>query len=219
MRLLFLQVLRTYYGGRDITPEDLKAALIVGMGPREHRRLMKKRFLRQQRSSKNEDLNITDAKTVSSGQCCSQTSNGDIAQIIMDPKTCITNQVEDETPLPPSEVDQAGKSEADQVGKSKADQAEQNSALDDDQNADVSGSDEDTKLSTVAVEPARKHSRRSITKESLLGHGPHGKQVVDMIIEKEGDEGIRHFCQLWRAVFVDALQPAFLPPGWDVTHR
>ena len=37
--------------------------------------------------------------------------------------------------------------------------------------------------------------------------------------EKEGDEGIRHFCQLWRAVFVDALQPAFLPPGWDVTHR
>jgi len=208
---LFLQVLRTYYGGRDITAEDLKAALVVGMGPREHRRLMKKRFLRQQRSSNpsstNEDLSITDANTVvssgqrSSGQCSSRTIDGDI---VSDPKTCVPGQENNDTPPPPSEVDQA----------------ENNSVSYENQNADVSGSDEDTKSSTVAVEPtARRHSRRSINKESLLGHGPHGKQVVDMIIEKEGDEGIRQFCQLWRTVFVDALQPAFLPPGWDVTHR
>jgi hypothetical protein len=43
--LLRAQVVRQYYGGREIGPEDLTAALSAGMGPREHRRLSKKKRL------------------------------------------------------------------------------------------------------------------------------------------------------------------------------
>ncbi|KAJ4760723.1 hypothetical protein LUZ62_071098 [Rhynchospora pubera] len=53
---------------------------------------------------------------------------------------------------------------------------------------------------------------------SLLGHGPHGKLVVEQLLEKYGDEGILQFCQKWREVFVEALQPQFLPGGWNIKH-
>lgn len=56
-------------------------------------------------------------------------------------------------------------------------------------------------------------------KLSLLGHGPHGKQVVDHLLREYGEEGIRQFCQRWRQVFVAATKPRFLPAGWDVNHR
>jgi cobalt/nickel-transporting P-type ATPase D len=54
---------------------------------------------------------------------------------------------------------------------------------------------------------------------SLLGHGPHGKLVVEQLLEKSGEEGILHFCQKWREVFVEALHPKFLPGGWNIKHR
>ncbi|KAH9290554.1 hypothetical protein KI387_034671, partial [Taxus chinensis] len=38
-------VIKTYFGGKDITDEDLEAALFVGMGPKEKRRLRKRRGL------------------------------------------------------------------------------------------------------------------------------------------------------------------------------
>ncbi|CAM8984903.1 unnamed protein product [Rhodiola kirilowii] len=57
-----------------------------------------------------------------------------------------------------------------------------------------------------------------IQKLSLLGHGPHGKQVVDHLLKVYGESGISVFCQQWRRVFVDAVHPRFLAPGWDVNH-
>ncbi|GKB74277.1 hypothetical protein Tco_0935689 [Tanacetum coccineum] len=58
------------------------------------------------------------------------------------------------------------------------------------------------------------------SKLSLLGHGPHGKQVIDYLPEGEtGEDGIHEFCQRWRQVFVEAINPRFLSAGWDVTHR
>lgn len=54
---------------------------------------------------------------------------------------------------------------------------------------------------------------------SLLGHGPHGKLVVEQLLEKYGEEGILEFCQKWRQVFVEALHPKFLPGGWNIKHR
>lgn len=60
---------------------------------------------------------------------------------------------------------------------------------------------------------------KSKSKLSLLGHGPHGKQVVDHILKEHGDDGISQFCQRWRQVFVEAVHPRFLPTGWDVMHR
>ena len=38
-------VIKNYYEGRDINREDLEAALLVGMGPREKRHLSKKKGL------------------------------------------------------------------------------------------------------------------------------------------------------------------------------
>ncbi|GKD04639.1 hypothetical protein Tco_1179613 [Tanacetum coccineum] len=57
------------------------------------------------------------------------------------------------------------------------------------------------------------------SKLSLLGHGLHGKQVVDYLLKEHGEDGIHEFCQRWRQVFVEAINPRFLPAGWDVTHR
>lgn len=54
---------------------------------------------------------------------------------------------------------------------------------------------------------------------SLLGHGPHGKLVVEQLLENYGEEGILQFCQKWRQVFVEALHPQFLPGGWNIKHR
>jgi hypothetical protein len=38
-----VQIVKSYYGGRDVTPEDLEMALLVGMSPHERRRLEKKK--------------------------------------------------------------------------------------------------------------------------------------------------------------------------------
>lgn len=57
------------------------------------------------------------------------------------------------------------------------------------------------------------------SKLSLLGHGPHGKRVVDYLLREHGEDGIRQFCQRWRQVFVESIRPRFLPAGWDVMHR
>lgn len=61
-------------------------------------------------------------------------------------------------------------------------------------------------------------SSKSASKMSLLGHGPHGNQVVNHLLKEYGDDGIQEFCKRWRQVFVDAIKPRFLPAGWDVTH-
>ncbi|XP_017253586.1 protein RRP6-like 3 isoform X1 [Daucus carota subsp. sativus] len=61
-------------------------------------------------------------------------------------------------------------------------------------------------------------SSKSASKMSLLGHGPHGNQVVNHLLKEYGDDGVQEFCQRWRQVFVDAIKPRFLPAGWDVTH-
>lgn len=60
--------------------------------------------------------------------------------------------------------------------------------------------------------------RRQKQRASLLGHGPHGKKVVEMLLETEGDNGVLHFCQMWRSVFVESVKPTHLPAGWDILH-
>jgi cation-transporting P-type ATPase D len=57
------------------------------------------------------------------------------------------------------------------------------------------------------------------SKLSLLGHGPHGKQIVEYLLREHGEDGVRDFCQRWRKVFVDAVHPRHLPGGWNVSHR
>jgi cation-transporting P-type ATPase D len=80
--------------------------------------------------------------------------------------------------------------------------------------SDLSDSRDEESLRDEDSTQAKHHS-----KLSLLGHGPHGKQVVDHLLKEYGEDGVREFCQRWRQVFVDALKPRFLPGGWDVKHR
>ena len=56
-------------------------------------------------------------------------------------------------------------------------------------------------------------------KISLLGHGHHGKQVVELLLANGEEEAIHQFCQRWRQVFVEAVRPRYLPSGWNIKHR
>ncbi|KAL0740652.1 hypothetical protein Bca4012_082165 [Brassica carinata] len=154
-----LQTVKMYYGGRDITEEDLEKALLIGMSPHERRKLERKKgvSLKQENSS-----NDTDA-----------------------------NSFEEAPP------------EGDMNGESSV-------------AGDESGGDGAPELNDTQCNGNILHQQNS--KLSLLGHGPHGKQVVEYLLKEYGEDGVRDFCQRWRKVFVDALHPRHLPGGWDVTH-
>eukprot|EP00271_Cylindrocystis_brebissonii_P017801 TRINITY_DN4772_c0_g2_i1.p1 TRINITY_DN4772_c0_g2~~TRINITY_DN4772_c0_g2_i1.p1 ORF type:complete len:969 (+),score=144.85 TRINITY_DN4772_c0_g2_i1:140-2908(+) len=66
-------------------------------------------------------------------------------------------------------------------------------------------------------------SDQRYTPPALTGHGWHGLKVVNRLLSTEGEGGgegaLREFNERWRQVFVEALQPRFLPPGWDIKHR
>ncbi|XP_024451575.1 protein RRP6-like 3 isoform X5 [Populus trichocarpa] len=137
------QIVMQYYGGREISEEDLERALLVGMSPHERRRFEKKRRFSSKHSTE---------------------------VILLDKE---------------------------QMGAAY----------------------------TMAVSTTGNSLEKAVTKDGLettemesTGHGPHGKQVVDHILEEYGEDGIRQFCQRWRQVFVEAVHPRFLPAGWDVMH-
>lgn len=206
---LFMQVVRNYYGGRDIGPEDLTAALLVGVGPREHRRLMRKKsHWQNSRSSeaKEKQCNTTNAEMQEVGTPLDIPNAGD--PDAEDVNNISANPGEDEMSPGGEEKygddDEGNYQQVNTIGTDGGDNTKGVSA---------------TSISNERSGLSSNNTHRSMHRESLLGHGPHGRQVVDMLIAKSGDDGIRHFCQIWRAVFVDALQPAYLPPGWDVSHR
>lgn len=188
-----------YYGGRQITEEDLERALLVGMSPHERRRHIKKGLaLRNSRST-----NIGDSFQMGSGDnsiqidtevgplCSNSGANGGLSS---------ANGKEID-----SDIGQTLKANCTQIsdsdGFSECNNPSNGTASSVHSNGDGSVSS--------------KHE----TKYSLLGHGPHGKQVVHYLLKQYGEDGIRQFCQTWRQVFVETLHPRFLPAGWDVMHR
>ncbi|RAL41830.1 hypothetical protein DM860_009012 [Cuscuta australis] len=54
--------------------------------------------------------------------------------------------------------------------------------------------------------------------KQCMGHGAHGKQVVEFILKENGDEGIRGFVQRWREDFVEAIHPRFLLARWNTKY-
>lgn len=81
----------------------------------------------------------------------------------------------------------------------------------------AAGSDYISEASAEPITGCLEISKRA-QKISLLGHGPHGKRVVEKLLQEKGEDGIREFCQQWRVVFVEAVKPCFLPAGWDIHH-
>lgn len=214
--------MRNYYGGREISKGDLEKALLIGMSPHERRRFEKKKKVASKQptsdvASDNNQEPGSDAKAESTPtdnvlnrteNCCNREDKNTVVLTEMD----IDNQslpsnaeVNCEVPIANSK-DLTNKSEfsvSDHISDPDSIIAE---------NGNIS-----TEIGLVQSNDDVNLKQHS--KISLLGHGPHGKQVVEFILKEYGEEGISEFCQRWRQVFVEALHPRFLPAGWNVMHR
>ncbi|GMP66832.1 hypothetical protein CsSME_00027028 [Camellia sinensis var. sinensis] len=205
-----VRIVMKYYGGREISEEDLERALLVGMTPHERRRLVKKRGSAYKKSTKSvipEEQESCDS-LASTGKTCSKEDSNLLAAEDMDVSSftlCSDLDVNAETLADNNEVTDSDRS---RVYETKC-----ISIVDTDVNESISPSNGTVNsVSDGTISP--KHN----PKLSLLGHGPHGKQVVDHLLKGYGEDGISQFCQRWRQVFVEAVHPHFLPAGWDVMH-
>ncbi|XP_060958940.1 protein RRP6-like 3 isoform X3 [Cannabis sativa] len=214
-------VVMSYYGGRDISQDDLEKALLVGMNPYERRRLNKKKgisFNHAQNSS------VTDIEHENSSS--SMTTEVNISNSSDTKEECDFSLVKDVAIHCNSSYSDLGTDGNSPTIAEKSSNSNTYIISDANNVSCVKGDDDCANKSLpngkVDYCPSKSDgSARSKhnSKLSLLGHGPHGKQVVDYILENEGDEGISQFCQKWRQVFVEAVHPRFLPAGWDIMHR
>ncbi|XP_031278693.1 protein RRP6-like 3 [Pistacia vera] len=222
------QIVMRYYGGREISEEDLERALLVGMSPRERRRLGKKRGVYLKHSNC-VDVPDEEHKNFSGGTEKSATMGATEANNLdglLATETELFGEKENHNfaTVTDDDISNAG---VDQVTSSTnnknmnsirgevSDTKDNYDGKDDDdsENRSVNGA-VDLLYPSYDGSSSPKHN----SKLSLLGHGPHGKQVVDYLLQEYGEDGIRQFCQRWRQVFVEAIQPRFLPAGWDVQH-
>lgn len=255
--LIYLQIIKRYYGRREISDEDLERALQVGMTPHERRRFEKKRGFSFRYSM---GSTPTVPKQDNHAGCTPRMSNVDTlkvdahngsyaneeigevdGELLMKKDDFGNSTLADEET---SEVDSELLMRKDDFGNSTLASditvngdvsAAFNGNMITDETTDYNGSSDsavnvdDSPLSTrqanglsdLSCPPNDErltHSEHN-SKLSLLGHGPHGKQVVEHLLKEYGENGIRDFCQRWRQVFVDAVKPRFLPGGWDVKHR
>ncbi|KAL9301414.1 Protein RRP6-like 3 [Arabidopsis thaliana] len=165
-----LQTVKMYYGGRDLSEEDLEKALLIGLSPHERRKLERKKGVSFKHSAE------------VAGMDKQEDENND-GEALADFEKIMT--VERSTV-----VDDSGD------GTSEGDGAKE--------------------LNDTQCNGNTLHQQNS--KLSLLGHGPHGKQIVEYLLREHGEDGVRDFCQRWRKVFVDAVHPRHLPGGWNVSH-
>lgn len=220
------EIIKTYYGGREISKEDLEKALQVGMTPQERRKFEKKRGV----SSKHSTGSASEVPYEGNDtDYAPRMSNGDTLKV---DNTLDGSYANEETRSGNDRQDDSGKpSLASDLAVDKATSngntifVKTTDHVDDETSYSFVDADESLNRmqpNVVSDEESIKDEDTTQAKHhsklSLLGHGPHGKQVVDHLLKEYGEDGIREFCQRWRQVFVDALKPRFLPGGWDVKH-
>lgn len=207
------QIVMQYYGGRrEISEEDLERALLVGMSPHERRRLEKKRRFSSKHYS---EVILLDKEQTGAAYTMAVSATENSLE-----KAGTTDG------LKTIDMKSAGIKEQDyfmveDTISNKEMHSDENEASDtkDDYVGNIDDSCEGGRgplNGTARNDESAPHKNN--LKLSLLGHGPHGKQVVDHILEEYGEDGIRQFCQRWRQVLVEAIHPRFLPAGWDVMH-
>ncbi|CAN6199172.1 unnamed protein product [Urochloa humidicola] len=219
-----MQIVKSYYGGRDVTPEDLEVALLVGMSPHERRRLEKKKGY----SFKARAQNII---TMSSSSNISENSGHGSEN-----SHALSEQFpEDGSESNQQEFDETGsRNQLEDLTLTQGSSSLPVSMEDTTFDHDAATLETDNKQQvTDACIPANSHldrdpstcdnynqviSKNAQKKISLLGHGHHGKQVVELLLSKGGEEAINQFCQRWRQVFVEAVHPRYLPSGWNINH-
>lgn len=201
-------------------------ALLVGMSPHEIRRLEKKKGLNLRRYKESSidvlgktspmqayeyDHNLNDG--VNSTE---SSEDGDVNEIGGGQKNTSMNN-EDGGTLPISHEDTSFVDENDPNDSIEALNMKSSPNFNHEHGSenlsDNTGGSHESPSSRQAI------SSKSAKKLSLLGHGPHGKQVVERLLNDYGEDGIHQFCQRWRHVFVEAVHPHFLPSGWDIMHR
>ncbi|XP_073005732.1 protein RRP6-like 3 isoform X2 [Typha latifolia] len=213
-----MQTVKAYYGGREVTQEHLKMALLVGMSPHERRRLEKKKGLTFQKKEliftgnhstctiqetikyeleKNhaipQELSEGDINECDGGHWDKSTSNKDTTFQCNDSSTFGSN---------------IGSFDCNKLHEQGKNSSSNNGIMEENMHRTF---DSSVTHQVISSERGKKLS--------LLGHGPHGKQVVEHLFDNYGEEGICQFCQRWREVFVEAINPRFLPTGWNIKHR
>ncbi|CAN8247695.1 unnamed protein product [Cochlearia groenlandica] len=167
-----LQTVKMYYGGRDISEEDLEKALLIGLSPHERRKLERKKGVSLKYSTELVDKQENSNNVEEHGE-----------EALVD---------------------------------SEKDMNEGSSIVANDSDNGLLGGDGAPELNDTQCNGNTLHQQNS--KLSLLGHGPHGKQIVEHLLKEQGEDGVRDFCQRWRKVFVDTVHPRHLPGGWNVSH-
>lgn len=217
-----------YYGGREISEEDLERAFLVGMSPHERRRLKRKKgsSFKHAKGSSIPDLEQETSTSSATTPIMLDTSAVNISNGLDAKEECEFSMVKDvdmDHTSSYSDLGTDGKAPtiveksltSGRCGLSDANKVSSVNGGDDCENRSPQNRQVDYFCTKNHGISHPKHK----SKLSLLGHGPHGKQVVDYLLETDGDEGIRQFCQRWRQVFVEAIHPRFLPSGWDIMHR
>jgi cation-transporting P-type ATPase D len=227
-----LQIVISYYGGREISQVDLERALLVGMNPQERRRLEKKKgmsfkhsagsilpnVVQENNKGNTETSAIVDTSEVSTlddshstkAKAGSRKEDSETGADVGDYSICADSGID-------GEVSSASKENVkpDRNGFSDIKAVR---VINSDDNCE-SRSPSNRTLDVYYTEYDGTAQPKHNSKLSLLGHGPHGKQVVDHLLKEYGEDGIHQFCRRWRQVFVEAVHPCFLPAGWDVMHR
>lgn len=217
------QIVMRYYGGREISEEDLERALLVGMSPRERRRHAKKRGL-SLKMSKPTDFPDKEQESYPGVMVESATMDATKADNVIGLhaiETQKSGEKEGQSSLTESHVSKSptcSNGGINQLVSSTISKMNSTSKASDSKD-DSDGNVDDECESSSEKNGFKSSSPTPNSKVSLLGHGPHGKQVVDYLLREYGEDGVRQFCQRWRQVFVEALHPRFLPVGWDVMHR
>ncbi|XP_073115573.1 protein RRP6-like 3 isoform X2 [Elaeis guineensis] len=218
-----IQIVKAYFGGREISREDLEMALLVGMSPHERRRLEKKKGLSFRH---HEQSIIYKSSTSSNGETIENNikRNNSIHISQESLKDYVKNIDGRQTNTSASDMhaglllsgDNSPSGNVQCLNKTEEWERRNICIL-----SNGHGHGDLQKETCEAVLPSTSYqvpSAKAAKKLSLLGHGPHGKQVVEHLLNKYGEDGIRQFCQRWRQVFVDAIHPRFLPSGWDIMH-
>lgn len=208
------QVVMQYYGGREITEKDLERALLVGMSPHERRRLDKKRGLSFEHSAGRMKM-LPEKEFENNTSCASTYTIPDELEVdsIDESESHITQEDVNLSTMTDIDSELGGDVSTADIKDMESDKSKVIETEEISESPSLSNGTVDLSY-PKADGSASQHS----SKLSLLGHGPHGKQVVDHILGKYGEDGIGLFCQRWRQVFVEAIHPRYLPAGWDVMH-
>ncbi|KAK4741810.1 hypothetical protein SAY87_025398 [Trapa incisa] len=212
------QIVMRFYGGREINNEDLERALLVGMSFHERKRLQKKRGLSLKTNQadsvpiKEKKLDSPTLVSIAEDGLRAGASNGEKqgekdccpnSDSCTDSLTDLENPAYIEKNMDLDLTDASSNKDAYAV------------------NAHDTGESGTARNGLVdildGVDKGTIDSKHK-SKFSLMGHGPHGKLVVDRILEESGEDGVCEFCQRWRQVFVEATRPQFLPAGWGIKH-